>query len=146
MADFHIRRGDKVLGPFPPGKIKQMIADGKIKPNDLIRADGGDQWKSIRDVPKLAKIFGAEAPRSQEAIDGTNEGGAEDGENSQRKLGPIGRCFCLMFGLVFLLGGIEGVIEWGDDLTTPIGMVFLGLGVVYWGAIRGINVDADDLP
>ena len=41
MTKLHVRRGDKVLGPFPPRKIKQMIADGKIRQNDLIRAEGG---------------------------------------------------------------------------------------------------------
>jgi hypothetical protein len=62
QGELEIRRGDKVLGPFPPGKIKQMIADGKITQNDLIRADGGDQWNSIRDIPNLAKLFGPEIP------------------------------------------------------------------------------------
>ena len=63
MAKFHVRRGDKVLGPFPPDKIKQMIADDKIKPYDLIRGEGGDQWNTIGDVPNLAKCFRAKRTR-----------------------------------------------------------------------------------
>ncbi|MDC0175474.1 DUF4339 domain-containing protein, partial [Planctomycetaceae bacterium] len=62
MADLHVRRGDKVLGPFPPDKIKQMIADGKIRQNDLIRVEGDDQWNSIGDIPNLAKLFGLDNP------------------------------------------------------------------------------------
>ena len=62
MADLHVRRGDTVLGPFPPDKIKQMIADGKIRQNDLIRVEGDDQWNSIADIPNLAKLFGSDNP------------------------------------------------------------------------------------
>lgn len=58
-AQLHVRRGDKVLGPFSPRKIKQMIADDKITPCDLIRVEGGDQWNTIGDVPNLAKYFRA---------------------------------------------------------------------------------------
>jgi hypothetical protein len=66
MADLHVRRGDKVLGPFPPDKIKQMIADDKIRQNDLIRVEGDDQWNSIRDIPNLAKLFGSDNPSTAE--------------------------------------------------------------------------------
>ncbi len=64
MADLHVRRGDTVLGPFPPDKIKQMIADGKIRQNDLIRVEGDDQWMSLRDIPNLAKLFGPDNPQT----------------------------------------------------------------------------------
>jgi hypothetical protein len=63
MLDFHVRCGDKVLGPFSPRKIKQMIADGKIKPYDRIRVEGDDQWNTIGDIPNLAKCFRARSTR-----------------------------------------------------------------------------------
>ena len=62
MPDLHVRRGDKVLGPFPPGKIKRMITEGKIKPDDLIRVEGEDQWNTIVDIPNLTKLFGSDTP------------------------------------------------------------------------------------
>ena len=60
MPDLHVRRGEKVLGPFPPDKIKQMITDDKIKPSDLIQVGGDDQWIAIGDIPNLAKLFGSD--------------------------------------------------------------------------------------
>ena len=85
MPDLHIRRGEKVLGPFPPDKSKQMITDDKIKLNDLIRVEGDDQLNIIGDIPNLAKYFSKDnsrAPNSQKRY-GSGSAGADAGRRSR---------------------------------------------------------------
>ena len=85
MPDLLVRRGEKVLGPFPPDKIKQMITDDKIKLNDLIRIEGDDQWNIIGDIPNLAKYFSKDnsrATNSQKRY-GSGSAGADAGRRSR---------------------------------------------------------------
>ena len=56
----HIRRGKKTSGPFPPKRIRELIVEGKLKPNDLLRLDGDDSWTAASEIPNLARAFKAQ--------------------------------------------------------------------------------------
>ncbi len=53
MAKWYIKRKDKQAGPFETAQLKQLAADGKIKPNDQIRRDDQDTWHKADAVKGL---------------------------------------------------------------------------------------------
>ena len=59
MPSLHLRRGKKIVGPFSPSKIKQMISDGKIKGTDLLRVEGDSDWIPAAEIPALRDLMQA---------------------------------------------------------------------------------------
>ena len=57
MPKLHLKRGKKVVGPFSPATIKQMVADGKVKANDLLRVEGDNDWIPASEISSLATLF-----------------------------------------------------------------------------------------
>lgn len=39
MAKWYVQRGEKQIGPFEDGQLKQLVATGKLKPNDIVRRE-----------------------------------------------------------------------------------------------------------
>ena len=60
---WHIRIGEKVYGPYQAGQIKQLVQQGKIKPDTLIKQANSDQWVVASSYPSLF----AAAPTSTSA-------------------------------------------------------------------------------
>jgi|GEM_PF-5377879 len=78
MAKWYIRRNDKQSGPFESAQLKQLAADGKIKPNDQIRRDDQESWHKAESVkglflaPKQTKDVPSEAMRQADASQASN--------------------------------------------------------------------------
>jgi hypothetical protein len=53
MAKWYIKRNDKQAGPFESAQLKQLAADGKIKPDDLVRREDQTSWSKASDVKGL---------------------------------------------------------------------------------------------
>ena len=54
MGDaFHVRIGDKEFGPFSAVELKTLAAEGKIKPDALIKKAGKDTWYPADSVKGL---------------------------------------------------------------------------------------------
>lgn len=41
MADWYVKRGDRVIGPISVHWLERMARDGKVRPDDLVRKDDG---------------------------------------------------------------------------------------------------------
>jgi len=57
MASLHIRRGEKVVGPFSPSEIKRMIQDDTIVGTDSVRMEGDADWVPLAEIPALASLL-----------------------------------------------------------------------------------------
>lgn len=45
MAGWYVRRGEKVVGPVELGRLKELVAAGKLLPTDLLAKDVTGPWK-----------------------------------------------------------------------------------------------------
>jgi hypothetical protein len=57
MAHLHVRRGEKVLGPFSPSEIKRMIEDNKIVGTDMVCMEDDTDWVQLSAIPALARLL-----------------------------------------------------------------------------------------
>lgn len=53
MAKWYIKRNGKQAGPFESAQLKQLAADGKIKPDDQIRREDQETWHKAGAVKGL---------------------------------------------------------------------------------------------
>ena len=53
MAKWYIKRNDKQAGPFESAQLKQLAADAKIKPDDLVRREDQEAWHKAESVKGL---------------------------------------------------------------------------------------------
>jgi hypothetical protein len=53
MAKWFIQRNGKQAGPFESAQLKQLAAEGKIRPEDQIRRDDQDKWHNAEKVKGL---------------------------------------------------------------------------------------------
>jgi Flp pilus assembly protein TadD len=63
-GSYFIKRGEKVIGPMSPDALKERISDGKIRETDQVAKASTGPWKTIADVPALAKLFDPRSKRS----------------------------------------------------------------------------------
>jgi hypothetical protein len=71
-ADWFYSVGDSRLGPVTEDELKRLVADGKLKPGDLVWRDGMADWVEARTVESLFPK--AEQPRR--AAEDSKGGGA----------------------------------------------------------------------
>ena len=53
MAQWYVRRGDKVLGPYDTAQIKSFASAGKLKHSDELRKEPEDAWVQAGSVTGL---------------------------------------------------------------------------------------------
>jgi hypothetical protein len=53
MAEWHVRRGDRTLGPFDDAALRSMAKKGKLQETDLIQRSGSEKWVSPSKVKGL---------------------------------------------------------------------------------------------
>jgi len=59
MADqWHVGRDGRVEGPFSPDQMRQMVAEGRIVPTDLVWKEGMAGWLPATQVPGLIPSAG----------------------------------------------------------------------------------------
>ena len=66
MAKWYIQRNDKQAGPFESAQLKQLGADGKIKPDDLLRRDDQEAWHKASSVKGLLIAPKREEPKPEQ--------------------------------------------------------------------------------
>jgi hypothetical protein len=72
MAKWYVKRNNMQVGPFETAQLKQLAADGKIKPADLIRREDQTSWSNASDVKGL--IAGSSVqPTASPALQATDE-------------------------------------------------------------------------
>ncbi len=52
-ADWFYADGDKRLGPVAEDELKRLVAEGRLRPGDLVWRDGMPDWVEARTVPAL---------------------------------------------------------------------------------------------
>jgi hypothetical protein len=65
-ADWFYSEGDKRQGPVTEDALRQLVADGRLKPADLVWKDGMADWVAARTVPTLFPAARAEPARDDE--------------------------------------------------------------------------------
>ena len=73
-AKWHVRRGQKELGPFSLSKVRSLAEAGRLKPADQVRRVDGDSW---RRADAVAGLFDTNGGLSED--DGLEFEAAEDG-------------------------------------------------------------------
>jgi len=53
MADYFIRRGQTVRGPTTAERIRELVAQSKLRRDDEIRRGEDGQWQRAGDLPGL---------------------------------------------------------------------------------------------
>lgn len=53
IAKWYVKRNSKQAGPFETAQLKQFAAEGKIKPDDLVRREDQTAWSKASDVKGL---------------------------------------------------------------------------------------------
>jgi hypothetical protein len=51
MAGWYVRRGENVIGPIDPSKLKALADDGKLHPSDQLSEDAAGPWTEARRSP-----------------------------------------------------------------------------------------------
>jgi hypothetical protein len=59
MAGWYIRRGDSVIGPATIAKLKELVADGRLRPTDELATDAGGPWTEAGRTPLFLPQPGA---------------------------------------------------------------------------------------
>ena len=54
MAQYFLKRGDAVHGPFSVSQVIQGAAEGKIRPDDQIGHTVDGPWKTAQDIEQLS--------------------------------------------------------------------------------------------
>ena len=52
----------KQAGPYDPQALEQQIRSGRVTKDTLVWSEGMSEWTAARDVPAVAKLFGAAPP------------------------------------------------------------------------------------
>ncbi|MCH2131639.1 MAG: DUF4339 domain-containing protein [Pirellulaceae bacterium] len=60
-SQLFIQRNGKVVGPLSPDTVKHLTSNGEIRETDHISKTPNGPWKTIGDVPALAKLFQSES-------------------------------------------------------------------------------------
>jgi hypothetical protein len=50
---YKIKRGDRIFGPYSTAEVRQLAANEKLEPTDLIREQGGQRWALASTVAGL---------------------------------------------------------------------------------------------
>ena len=53
---------DQQAGPFNPAALKQMIQQGRVKPDTLVWKQGMADWTPAKQVPEISGLFGSTPP------------------------------------------------------------------------------------
>jgi hypothetical protein len=56
MAVYRCARGDRRFGPFTAGQLKQLEASGQLRPDDLVKQEGGFDWTPANEVEGLFAV------------------------------------------------------------------------------------------
>src|SRR5436190_10005257 len=56
MAGWYVRRGEKVVGPFPTDKLRELADGGKLLPTDQLARDAAGPWTEARQTKVFAKV------------------------------------------------------------------------------------------
>ncbi len=65
----HITKDGQKQGPFTIYRIKELIDDGDLSPEDLGWHEGLDQWRALKDIPTVAstlKSLGKKSPQTSD--------------------------------------------------------------------------------
>jgi hypothetical protein len=69
MAEWYVRRGEKVIGPFEITKLKDLATAGKILPTDLLAKDAAGPWKEAASTTLFAATTPPKPPEQIPAQD-----------------------------------------------------------------------------
>lgn len=58
MTDWHVRRGDKIRGPFSEPEVFELIGKRQLQAGDYVD-DGTGNWWPIERVPAFSRSFAA---------------------------------------------------------------------------------------
>ncbi len=73
MANWYIQRNGKQAGPFVSAQLKQLAAEGKIRPEDHIRRDDQDKWHNAGKVKGLFEPVASSDTVTKEPLPATAE-------------------------------------------------------------------------
>ncbi|HJZ93540.1 MAG TPA: GYF domain-containing protein [Gemmataceae bacterium] len=87
-ADWFYSVGEDRQGPVTEAELKRLVADGKLRPDDLVWKDGMPDWVEARTVatlfPKAAPVAAQEDDRPSGARRRFDRGFDRDGEDDDR--------------------------------------------------------------
>lgn len=65
--EFYFRKDGQMLGPMMIFKVRSLVEEGKLSPDDMAWHEGMEEWLSAREVPALELVFGKISKPEDEA-------------------------------------------------------------------------------
>jgi uncharacterized RDD family membrane protein YckC len=79
--EFYFRKNGATLGPLPIFRVRAMIEDGQILPEDIAWHEGMEAWQPVDKIPALQLLL----PNAVSQADETSEPDDEDDSNDDAK-------------------------------------------------------------
>lgn len=88
MADWYIKRGERVIGPISVARLEKMALGGKVRPNDLVRKDDGP-YRNADQYTGLIPEFDDEYDEAEEEELGRASQNRRRRRNRQESIAPV---------------------------------------------------------
>lgn len=139
--DWYFGSGDKPVGPFTFGQIREMVMTGKLSSNDIVWKEGMNDWVPISSIPDF-QIAGG---HSQQAVSSAQAQSSVDDKADQLDHSMIravmsSRPWILFFSITILVFGslldVGAIILLLQGFKIGSGFMFLhGISALVWGSI-----------
>ena len=127
MADWHVTRDGEAMGPFPAGRVRQMLEAGELDEEALVWTEGMGNWQPLAETPELTAP--PQPMAAEEGVPGI--GRPSVARKAKIVWGTVAAVSLLLFfvmGYYFMGGGSPGGSGAGDDEEDPFEVT---VGVTY---------------